>query len=61
MPAERYSVKLEATRLAGYRTITLGVTREPLLIANADAYVAQIESFVAERVLQTFGPETPAA
>lgn len=58
--AERVSIKLEATRLVGYRTIALGVTRDPLLIAGADDYVAQIQASVAERVAQTFGADAPA-
>ena len=48
--AARYSVKLEATRLLGYRTIALGVTRDPLLIENADLYVACLKRTVEERV-----------
>lgn len=59
VPAERYSVKLEATRLVGYRTITLGVTRDPALIRSADSYVEGIGRHVAERVRQTWPTDTP--
>jgi hypothetical protein len=53
-------VKLEAARLLGYRTIALGVTHDPLLIENADLYVADVQRVVAERVRQTFGMSAPA-
>ena len=59
IPAERFSVKLEGTKPVGYRTITIGVTRDPLLVSNVDAYVASIERAVAERVRQTFGADAP--
>lgn len=59
LPADRYSIKLEATRQVGYRTIALGVSHDPLLIANADAYAAGIERNVALRVQQAFGASAP--
>ena len=58
--AARYSVKLEATRLLGYRTIALGVTRDPLLIENADLYVACLKRTVEERVGQIFAEPRPS-
>jgi Acyclic terpene utilisation family protein AtuA len=55
-PAPRYSIKLEAVRMAGYRTICIGVCRDPALIAEADLYVARLRKAVADRVADTYGP-----
>jgi hypothetical protein len=57
--AEQRSVKLEGVRCIGFRTMTLGVTRDPALITHADDYVLDLERTVAERVLQTFGAPPP--
>ena len=55
-PAPRYSVKLEAVRLVGYRTICIGVCRDPALIAEADLYVDRVRKAVADQVADTYGP-----
>ncbi|PON18271.1 3-methylaspartate ammonia-lyase [Candidatus Entotheonella serta] len=47
------TIKLEGVRLAGYRTITIAGTRDPQLIANVDAYMANIR----ERVSEVYPPE----
>ena len=39
-PAETYTVKLEGVELAGYRAITICCTRDPMLIAQVDEYLA---------------------
>lgn len=52
----RYSVKLEAVRLVGYRTICIGVCRDPALIAEADLYIERVRKAVADRVADTYGP-----
>jgi hypothetical protein len=41
-PAERYTVKLEGVDLAGYRSICVCGTRDPLLIARVDDFVASV-------------------
>lgn len=46
--AERYTVKLEGARLAGYRAITIGGARDPRFIARIDAIQAEIEAKVRE-------------
>lgn len=48
-PAARYTVKLEGVELAGYRSICVCGTRDPLLIARIDAFLAEIRSIVAEK------------
>lgn len=55
-PASRYSIKLEAVRLVGYRTICIGVCRDSALIAEADLYIERIRKAVADRVADTYGP-----
>jgi hypothetical protein len=42
MPAERYTVKLEGARVAGYQTILLALLRDPAYVAAADAWCADI-------------------
>ena len=41
-PADRYTVKLEGARLAGYRSITVGGARDPRFIAHIDELQTQI-------------------
>jgi hypothetical protein len=55
VPAPRYSVKLEAARLIGYRTFCIGVSRDPVLIAESDQYVDRVRTAVATRVAATWG------
>lgn len=47
------TIKLEGVRLAGFRTITIAGTRDPQLIANVDAYLANIR----ERVSEVYPPD----
>jgi hypothetical protein len=49
VPAERYTVKLEGAQCVGYRTISIAGTRDPLLIAQIDAYVAHVRSVLDDR------------
>jgi Acyclic terpene utilisation family protein AtuA len=55
-PAPRYSVKLEAARLVGYRAICIGICRDPALIAEADHYIERVRKSVADQVAETYGP-----
>ena len=43
-----YTVKLEGVRRAGYRTITVAGTRDPILISQLDAYLDNVRGRVAE-------------
>ncbi len=47
--AERYTIKLEGAARVGFRTIAIAGVRDPILIAQLDAYIANIRSRVAER------------
>lgn len=39
-PANRYTVKLEGVRARGYRTVSIAGTRDPMLVAGIDDYIA---------------------
>ncbi|HKU93912.1 MAG TPA: acyclic terpene utilization AtuA family protein [Vineibacter sp.] len=47
--AQRYTIKLEGAAQAGFRTIAIAGVRDPILIAQLDAYIANVRTRVAER------------
>ena len=48
-----YTVKLEGVRRAGYRTISVAGTRDPILISQIDAYLENVRA----RVREVYGAE----
>ncbi len=48
-PAARYTVKLEGVELVGYRSICVCGTRDPLLIARLDAFLADVRQQVSDK------------
>ncbi|HEX4366381.1 MAG TPA: acyclic terpene utilization AtuA family protein [Rhodopila sp.] len=48
-PAERYTVKLEGVALAGYRSVCVCGTRDPLLIGRLDDFIAIVRGEVAAK------------
>lgn len=58
-PASQYTVKLEGVELAGYRSICVCGTRDPLLIGRLDNFIASVRAEVATKAL-AFGasPDT---
>jgi hypothetical protein len=48
-PADTYTVKLEGVVCAGYRAITICGTRDPLLIAGLDPFLAAVRRNVAQK------------
>lgn len=46
-PAAHYTVKLEGVALAGYRSVCICATRDPLLIGRLDAFLASVRDEVA--------------
>ena len=48
-PAERYTVKLEGVERAGYRSICVCGTRDPLLIGRLDDFIASVRAEVATK------------
>jgi len=55
-PADRYTVKLEGVELAGYRSICVCGTRDPLLIGRLDDFIASVRREVATKAAQ-FGAD----
>lgn len=50
-PADTYTVKLEGVELAGYRAITICGSRDPLLIAGLDDFLARVRANIEEKAL----------
>lgn len=50
VPADKYTVKLEGVELAGYRTMTIGGIRDPILIHMIDKYIDDLKQNVRKRV-----------
>lgn len=50
-PASQYTVKLEGVELAGYRSICVCGTRDPLLIGRIDHFIESVRSEVATKAL----------
>lgn len=48
-PAKQYTVKLEGVEHAGYRAITIGGTRDPVLIGQIDSYLETHRAKVAAK------------
>jgi hypothetical protein len=49
-PVSPYTVKLEGVRSAGFRTITIGGVRDPMLISTIDSVLAEIRNQVMKDV-----------
>jgi hypothetical protein len=49
-PVLPYTVKLEGVRLAGFRTISIGGVRDPILISTIDSVLDEIRKQVMENV-----------
>ncbi len=49
VPAAQYTVKLEGVELAGYRSVCICGTRDPLLIARLDDFIASVRQEVATK------------
>ncbi len=48
VPTERYWIKLEGTRLAGYRAISVAGVRDPIMIRDIDSILKAVEDRVRE-------------
>lgn len=48
-PADTYTVKLEGVERAGYRALTICGTRDPLLIAGLDSFLAAVRRNIAQK------------
>jgi hypothetical protein len=50
LPREKYTIRLEAVELVGYRCICISYTRDPVLVQCIDSYLADVRSLVTRRV-----------
>jgi hypothetical protein len=58
IPAEGYTVRLEAASMRGYRTVVLAGIRDPLLLMQLDDYIASAGASIAKKVLDSLGLES---
>jgi hypothetical protein len=57
IPSERYTVKLEGARRAGFQTVSIALVREPSYVANIRKWVADIESRCKEKARARVGED----
>lgn len=49
-----YSVKLESVESLGFRTIAIGGTHDPELLAHLDEHIARVKGYLADRVKNVY-------
>ena len=54
-PAERYTIKLEGSELAGYQAILLGSVRDPIILRQFDSWLAGLMNAAKDRIAAVFG------
>ncbi|KAF2446173.1 hypothetical protein P171DRAFT_430385 [Karstenula rhodostoma CBS 690.94] len=52
---EKYTVKLEAARVVGYRSNYMGSVKDPILIGQLDSLLKEIKNYVAEQHKDAMG------
>jgi Acyclic terpene utilisation family protein AtuA len=55
VPAAEYTIKLEGVRQAGYSTILMGGVRDPYILSEIDAWLAQLDDSIRTRIGNTLG------
>ncbi|MCV6595171.1 MAG: DUF1446 domain-containing protein [Silicimonas sp.] len=55
VPSERYNVKLEGARVAGYQTLIMATLRDPRYVENARAWIDDIRTQHAAKVADRMG------
>ena len=56
-PAERYTMKLEGSAIAGYQTTSLVGVRDPGVLAELDEWVADLHAFLVDGAVRVLGLE----
>jgi hypothetical protein len=51
--ADQHTIKLEGARIAGYETMSFTAIRDPLILADIDAWADLMRAVVVDRVAQT--------
>ncbi|MEX0286270.1 MAG: acyclic terpene utilization AtuA family protein [Paracoccaceae bacterium] len=55
VPSDRYTVKLEGARAAGFQTVTMALLRDPRYVANAGKWAADIEAKCRAKACERLG------
>ncbi|MEA5360500.1 acyclic terpene utilization AtuA family protein [Amycolatopsis sp., V23-08] len=53
--AEQHTIKLEGARITGYETMAFTAVRDPLVLADIDAWADLLRAVLTQRVAQTLG------
>ncbi|GAA5167719.1 acyclic terpene utilization AtuA family protein [Amycolatopsis dongchuanensis] len=53
--ADQYTIKLEGARITGYETMSFSAIRDPLILADLDAWAELMHTILRQRVNQTLG------
>jgi hypothetical protein len=53
--ADQHTIKLEGARITGYETMSFTAVRDPLILADIDAWADLMRTMIAQRVEQTLG------
>ena len=53
--AEQHTIKLEGARVTGYETMSFSAIRDPLILADIDAWADLMRTILRQRVSQTLG------
>ncbi len=56
-PSEKYSIKLEGARLAGYQSMILGGVRDPIILKQLDSWLNNMEQDIQKRFVTIYGEE----
>ncbi|MEV7095058.1 acyclic terpene utilization AtuA family protein [Amycolatopsis sp. NPDC051045] len=51
--ADQYTIKLEGARITGYETMSFSAIRDPLILADIDAWARLMRTMITQRVGQT--------
>jgi hypothetical protein len=51
--ADQYTIKLEGARITGYETMSFSAIRDPLILADIDAWAQLMRTMITQRVRQT--------
>jgi hypothetical protein len=52
--SEKFTIKLEGTRLAGYQTIVVAGIRDPLILESLDKFLESCETSIKKRIRNTY-------
>ncbi len=54
VPADKYTIKLEAAELIGYQSVIIGSIRDPVMIRQLDSWLAGMQERLDERIRGSF-------